>query len=147
MAKSAILIEDNSQPNLSAFVEADNGCVYLYLFRIREEVIVGKCWVLNTKRAPKKFDVRGMGRGKPPRLIAACCDHPRGTKPLGGLRLDWSDDGDTLTLYDVQGALAILTGVKGADEPQGFARHAIAASPVARPFAELPEEMRRKLYP
>ena len=144
MAKSKLLIEDNSQHNLSAFVEGCNGCIYLYLFRIREEDIVAKSWVINTKRAPKKFDLRGMRRGKPPRMIAAYCDHPKGTSVTGGLSLRWTEDADTLILSDEQGALAVIDGVKG--EAEGYARHVLSDSPVAKPFEMLPAHLKESLF-
>lgn len=144
MAKSKLLIEDNSRQNLSAFVEECNGCVYLYLFRIREEDIVAKSWVINTKRAPKKFDLRGMKRGKPPRMIAACCDHPKGMAVTGGLSLRWTEDANTLVLSDGQGVLAVIDGVNG--EAAGYARHVLGESPVAKPFEMLPDRLKESLF-
>lgn len=144
MAKSKLLIEDNSQHNLSAFVEECNGCIYLYLFRIREEDIVAKSWVLNTKRAPKKLDLRGMKRGKPPRMIAECCDHPKGMSVSCGLSLSWTEDENTLILSDGQGALAVIDGVKG--EAESYARHVLSETSLAKPFEMLPDRLKESLF-
>lgn len=134
-----ILIESQSpNGNLTACVEQDERCVYLYLAAHDDGVAfrMKACWVRNLVAAPAELQSESMKQGLAPLLPAAACAHPNGAPKLSSaaLELVWFEEGDAVALVEHGQALAVIPAWGGERGFSGYARDCTEETTLAWPL-------------
>lgn len=127
-------------------IEEENGCVYHYIVDSRTaETAVIPCWLFNTVKAPKKFKVRDMKKGRPSPMMRVFCDHPAGMTPPppDTLEVFWTESYAALSSNGE--ILAVVTDYLSPDKAESYTRHALLLSPYGAPLKELPSQIVEQL--
>lgn len=135
-----VLLESNSPNcNIQAIVEADNRCVYLYLFGQPDnhDKFMSSCWVRNYEKAPKEIDVHAMRAGKAPMMPFDCCSHTNGTEKLEASELEivWFEEGDGAALLYKGEILCVIPSWSNQECP-GYSKDCIKESQFAWPLGD-----------
>lgn len=131
----------NPNGNIQAFVEAEAGTIYFYLFHIwqkDEADRIRTCWVGNLEPAPAELDVESMREGGPPKMPAASCAHPdgRAAPEPADLRVVWFEEGNGAALFERDQLLAVIPPWSGYEGFHGYARDCTEESPLAWPLPD-----------
>lgn len=149
MKKDLLSLKSNcpSDENVTVYLEELNKCVYLYVAvdEDGERKFTTSAWVLNTGKAPKKFNWRHIRLGRPPRMMRLFCAHPAGIEVpnIDDLQFLWSDN-EAVILIEKDKVLTVIENYK-CENPKCYSRYITMMSPYGDNLSKLSQETADKL--